>query len=358
MRIKGNMASVQSNIDFYLKLSSLGNIDTIQDLRNHYFNIFLNEERSQANLLLEEKRELEKRKAEELSKLNEIENEISDLDKGIEESIIEDEDTYDDSDIFSNEFFNDTKDNENNEVEYVSHGIYLEDVDTSESNEEVSSKSSERITPSQGFVEHGVFLDDVELEDSIPKDEDIEDAFEDEEIDNFNEDVFEEEDDVEVTIEDTFDDAFEDAFEDEEYNNFEEDTSDEDIESAFEDPDEDTSDEDELERGFSEFESTKGNTEDAFEDTKEESTFVEEVEDFSEDFLEGNTSEEINVEPLPNLEVSKVEEPMEIPDDIRVFLRQHPNSEVSYVAQFYPMKEINKQIKLGRIYKKKCKLLN
>lgn len=59
-------------------------------------------------------------------------------------------------------------------------------------------------------------------------------------------------------------------------------------------------------------------------------------------------------------EVSMVDDgkgAVDIPKDLRDFIRQHPCSDVSYVMQFYSRKEIEKQIKLGRVYKKKGKLM-
>lgn len=345
MRVKGTKTSVQSSIDFYLKLSSLGEMKTVQDLRNHYLNIFLNEERSQANLLLEEKRELEKRKAKELKELKELESRKNNLEEGIQvantesissnlgtssEDFLNTEDTYDDTDIFSESFFSEEIKEEDR---YVSHGIYLDEIDISSSEVEDEVETNEEevesdiITPSQGYTEHGVFLEDL-WEDE-------------EEVDTSSsefEDIFEEVEDEEIVDEDA-----EDVFED---------TS-EDLDSVFEDAEENESEESEdLENVFEDIE--EDDLDSAFEDV------IEEDEDSDDDFnniFEDTISNAEEVETLPSLEVSKVEEPMEIPDDIRVFLRQHPNSEITYVAQFYSMKEINKQIKLGRIYKKRGKLL-
>lgn len=382
MRVRGNMASTQSSIDFYLKLSSLGNIKTIEDLRDHYFNIFLNEERSQANLLLQEKRKLEERKASELKEISKLENGNLNLDNRTED-IVDDifsssffseegevkDVSYDDSDIFSSDFF--SEEVSNSDKQYVSHGIYLEDVDLS-SDSEVSDatppsiKANEGvITPSQGYVEHGVFLDDViskrvdEDDSTFEGFEEVEDTsesiIEDVEDESFEDNVFEGFEDEEV-LEDTEDDVFE-GFEEED--------------NVFEDIEEEefTEGVDEEDNTFEGFEGEEITSEesDIFEDIEEEELFEdteenEEVFEESEDVTEFNEIENTDIveEPedsLPSLEVSKVEEPLEIPNDIRVFLRQHPNSDISYVSQFYPMKEINRQVKLGRIYKKKGKLL-
>lgn len=322
MRVKGNITSVQSNLDFYLKISSLGNIKTLQELRTYYFNIFLNEERSQARLLLKEKQELEKRKEEEIVVTQEVENGKGDLEEGNTE------------DIFSGSFFVCNKVEEKSTEEYVAHGVYLDEIDISEGTsvedienieedlenafegyeeeykeDEVSEEErlvkeeelvKEVITPDEGYVEHGVFLDEIiinnEEDESLEEDSEEEGYFEYEEVDQ---PIVETEEIVEDASESSFNENIIDDFD-----------------SAF--------------------------------NTIEEDTIAEDV----------DTPSDLEVqEPQVHLEVSKVEEPMNIPSDIRVFLKQHPNSEISYVSQFYSMKEINKQIKLGRIYKKKGKLL-
>ena len=50
-------------------------------------------------------------------------------------------------------------------------------------------------------------------------------------------------------------------------------------------------------------------------------------------------------------------EKIDVPKDIRTFLKSHPSSTVEFVARYYPKKEIEKQLALGRIYKRKGKLM-
>ena len=61
-----------------------------------------------------------------------------------------------------------------------------------------------------------------------------------------------------------------------------------------------------------------------------------------------------------NLEAEKSDsenEKIDVPKDIRTFLKSHPSSTVEFVARYYPKKEIEKQLALGRIYKRKGKLM-
>lgn len=78
-----------------------------------------------------------------------------------------------------------------------------------------------------------------------------------------------------------------------------------------------------------------------------------------EDFFE-YTEEEIVVQEPVKQEVSMVDDgqgAVDVPKDLREFLRQHPCSDISYVSQFFSRKEIDKQIQLGRVYKKRGKLM-
>lgn len=55
--------------------------------------------------------------------------------------------------------------------------------------------------------------------------------------------------------------------------------------------------------------------------------------------------------------VEKVKEPEEhVPEDIRDFIREHKGSDIGYVSKFYSKKVIEKNIAIGRIYKRKGKL--
>ena len=46
----------------------------------------------------------------------------------------------------------------------------------------------------------------------------------------------------------------------------------------------------------------------------------------------------------------------DVPSDVRAFLKQHPGSELLYVLKFYSKKDVEKALRLGRIYKKNGKL--
>ena len=295
MRVKGDILDVQSNLDFYLKITSTGDIKTVEGLRKHFYKIFLQEEREQTSLLLEEKVELEKRKEEEKLKQEELEKEKEELENenfavnsnsflsAVQNiDVVEPEPEVDSNSFLSSvnklgTFKSESDDfNYNNDIgeseddtEYVSHGIYLDELPDNELIEE-SIETVEEASNSEEYVSHGIYLDEL-------PDEEVNVVSEGEEQEprgKFHEDAEE--------------------------------------------------------------------TESIIEEIPEEGIVITEKPNL-----------EIEEE---KLEVSKDEEPENIPRDIRDFLRQHPGSEILYVQKFYPKKEIEKQIKLGRIYKKRGKL--
>ena len=93
-----------------------------------------------------------------------------------------------------------------------------------------------------------------------------------------------------------------------------------------------------------------------------EELIKEDNEDFSS--LEGycNTinTEEVNEEGPKNIgvEVKKeVEEVIEVPKDLRDFVKLHHNCDMSFALKYFTKKEIDKQLSLGRVFKRKNRLL-
>ena len=316
MRVKGDILDVQSNLDFYLKIVSTGNIKSVEGLRNHFFNIFLKEEKEQNSTLLKEKNSLEIRKKEELQ-----ENSI--LDEGKENLEEENKDEILQDNFKSNSIsFLNAVSNIKCE-EYTEHGIYLDDLWEEDAKEEVK----DGLVIEEEYVSHGIYLEDLPDE---PEGETVEneDYYNDwksdeeeynEDWDDYNNELFEgEEEEYEVEREE-YEGTEEESLVEEEY---------------------------EVER-------------EEYKDTGEEGLVEEEFLEESVDGIIEEVPEEgivVSKESDLDLEVSKEEDPINVPNDLREFLRQHPNSELSYVTQFYTKKEIEKQIKLGRVYKKRGKL--
>ena len=52
-----------------------------------------------------------------------------------------------------------------------------------------------------------------------------------------------------------------------------------------------------------------------------------------------------------------VEELINVPSDLREFVNMYPNCELSFVYKYFSKKEVEKQLRLGRVFKRKNKLL-
>ena len=93
-----------------------------------------------------------------------------------------------------------------------------------------------------------------------------------------------------------------------------------------------------------------------------EELIKEENEDFSiiEGYCNTINTEEVNEEGPKNIvvEVKKeVEEVIEVPKDLRDFVKLHHNCDMSFALKYFTKKEIDKQLSLGRVFKRKNRLL-
>lgn len=371
MRVWGDLSTVQFSIDFYLNISSTGKIKTIEELRKQFFLKFLREERAQMQEVLNERlaeihkedEDLEEvnlseeiNENEELEEIEETEesstqrgmqffqnlakvtsNESTVEDNLIEEDLtenglIEDEDfsTQQGMSFFQNlgkfmqvqeseeveeveevleeteqsqgmDFFKNLQKLQSSiEEEYASHGIYVDTM------------SLEGLPEIKQYTTHGIFLDEIILED-VQEYEEVEDAEE-----------------------------------------YEEEIEDEEIEE------------------ITEYATNGIYLEDIIlEDRKPkaESTFTEEISEMDDIIKEddsdvgdfGISIEEEEIEEkviTQNLKPDEVvKKDIEVPNDIRSFLKKYPNSDYDLVLKYFSKKEIEKQIKLGRVFKKKGKLV-
>lgn len=108
-----------------------------------------------------------------------------------------------------------------------------------------------------------------------------------------------------------------------------------------------------------------------FNDEKEYTSIEEVVEENKEDISEffGGLEEFDNSINIDNLEIketknkvsevsrSLIDEAKDVPKDLRDFVKLYPNCEMSFALKYFTKKEIDKQLSLGRIFKRKNKLL-
>lgn len=296
---------VQSSLDFYLGITSVGDVNSLKELRKNMFRKFMKEyqdinyplvnlskqqsppeeveiqedTKSSANNFLQFLQKMKENSSEEEDEFIEYPQEEEDEDDG---------------------FVNSTQEEE--QEEFIEYPQEEEEFSSEESIEEQDE------IPGRTYVDHGIYIEDI-IDGTVPI-KDLyygdEDNLEDDEQD-VEEDYGEEEQELD-NYEEVEEDSFSDEFAEDEY----------------------------LEE------------EAIIEPTKNEISIEDE---------DVEKEEEVTIE-TPKNEVSIEDDGLgaDVPSDIRTFLKQHPNSDMLYVSKFYPKKEIEKQLKLGRIYKRKGKL--
>lgn len=254
--------------------------------------------------------------------------------------------------------------------EYESHGVYIEefegysdeasdnaeavgeyadvyeDTSMSESADTLGNEESE-------YSEHGVFLEDIDSVDSgTDKVSDVEDGSYSDEIVEYTED------EVSTSNEEYYDEGVSDGldtndlFEDYHDSSGDEDVLDEEIDST----DYISSREDDIDWLDEEAEDFDDKEPDLYDEDNID--WLDEGTSNTEEVLEeyqGTTEEDLFDNSF--VESESQEEKIEVPSDIRQFLRKHPMSTVDFVLQYYSKKDVDKALALGRIYKRKGKLM-
>ena len=409
IRVVGDINKVQSNLDFYISVTSLDRDTTVEEYKKSYFDGYIRDAKKELNdsieivrkQIAEKKKEIlkkqtveklkkerverekarraeEERKAEEAKKIEEQRKseeakKLEEQRKVEEAKLLEESKTQEERKI--EEFKNAV-----NAVEECDHGVYLDECSVVEKNtvssgnveyvscgtdidELLESNANEGNSHDKGvqenveYVSCGTDIDELlesdESEDDGSIDQDkqenvefvdqgiiLEDCLDTQGI-NSNEETFDVNDDSDEIEESSAPDVFDDSYDGEIFDDsFDED----DLDDSF---DEDESDDFPLDQGI---QSTKDNSTDIFDDI--------ETEDVSQ--TDEDSSKIIPISSGVKKEVSMEDDGRfaeNLPRDVRDFLKLHPNSDMSYVLKFYSKKDIDKQIKLGRIFKRKGKLM-
>lgn len=353
--INGTKSKIQSSMDFYLNMISTRDYESIEELKRSFFNKFMDEYRESRPSL--EELAFDGQDKVLVSSINEIgadqvEVPYSDSTEELKETV-EVEDAEEES-ISAPAFLQMLQEKQS---QYHQEQEDVQEVEVEDYNEDDNSVEDEDIE----WVSSGVDIDELEFEEESVEEEvqqedstgeiewDEEDSSDSEEYSRGTE---VEEDNTEKQSEIEWDEDEEGSSESEE--SFEWDEPEETIDETgieseikWDEPEEDTS--------SSEIEWDE-DTDEVLENYSEEGNFEEEPEvEQVKDPPENSQSNNLG----SKREVSMEDAGMgaDIPSDIREFLRQHPNSDIAYVQKFYPKKEIDKQLKIGRIYKRRGKLM-
>ena len=356
--INGTKSKVQSSMDFYLNMISTRDYESIEDLKRSFFNKFMEEYRESRPSL--EELDFDSQDKTLVSSSDEIGadqmevpySESTEELKGLEETIEVDDDIEGEP-ISAPAFLQMLQEKQS---QYHQEQEDVKEVKAEDYNENVNSVKDEDIE----WVSSGVDIDELEFENESVEEEVQEDSTgeiewdeeDSSDLEEYSRGTKVEEDNTERQSEIEWDEDEEGSSESEE--SFEWDEPEETIDETgieseikWDEPEEDTS--------SSEIEWDE-NTDEVLENYSEEGNFEEEPEvEQVKDPPENSQSSNLG----SKREVSMEDDGMgaDIPSDVREFLRQHPNSDIAYVQKFYPKKEIDKQLKMGRIYKRRGKLM-
>lgn len=296
---------VQSSLDFYLGITSVGDVNSLKELRKNMFRKFMKEYQDINYPLVNlSKQQSPPEEVEIQEDTKSSANNFLQFLQKMKENSAEEEDEFieysQEEEDEDDEFVNSTQEEEQEEfIEYLQEEEEFSSEESIEEQDEI---------PGRTYVDHGIYIEDI-IDGTVP----INDLYYGDE-DNLEED--------EQDVEEDYDE------EEQELDDYEE------VEEA----------------SFS----------DEFEEDEylEEEAIIEPIKnEISIEDEDVEKEEEVTIE-TPKNEVSIEDDGLgaDVPSDIRTFLKQHPNSDMLYVSKFYPKKEIEKQLKLGRIYKRKGKL--
>lgn len=309
-------------------------------------------------------------------------------DEGWGSGSLEDDESVDDYDSYESEG--------ETGVDEMEEGVYTVSMESYDDEEEEGEDEGEEYDPysddDEGDEGYDPYSDDEEGDEYDP----YSDYEEDDEYDSYSDDDGEDEDesyisysgdneDEETLNEGTEEDNDEDSEEeyiyytveeDEEsesgYGSYEEEESENDYESYDEESEDvkefDSYDEDSYEKDFTDEDEPESiqefsSHEEDFvvnEASSDTSEVVEHGIDSNEEYTrsgssEGYVSDNTESKPVfctPDMKVNRSEEP----SDLRQFVRLHPRCEISFALQYFSQKEIQKYLRLGKIFKKGNKL--
>lgn len=230
----------------------------------------------------------------------------------------------------------------NEECEYVKNGSFLEDMILEESDEDINEDEPDEVDTEdadeielEGIENQKVEVTNENVSDVIP--EEVEYV----EHGNILEDLVQDELEEDSSENEEYEEDSDDSEDTEESDSYSEDEYDEELPSIDEE----------------EYYETADDMSEESEDVEPEGLFEDE-ESETADIVEKKADSKII--PMVKKEVSMEDDGMyaqNLPRDVRDFLKLHPNSDMSYVLKFYPKKEIDKQIRLGKIFTRKGKLM-
>lgn len=293
VEVKGNIDNLQSSIDFYLNITSKDGVEDSRFMRDRFFEIFKREDSYRKENFLE---------------YQDVISDNYEIDLNAEPELFGEEEVYD----FDTSYF--AKKVEEVEVKTEIESVVVEEEVPYIEREEEYLEDEVGYPDEEDYFSSWGNNDDEEDEVGWSADEEEEDEF----LDNWSTNE-EQSDEVGFDEEDNFSNWG---------------TQEPEEESGFDD------------RGV--------------QNTKSESNEVDDLGFFDGCFEDDIVEEVVEVK---NVVVEKPKTPIEtvdvdtVPKDLRDFVKMHPNCELTLVYKYFTKKEVEKQLRLGRVFKRKNKLM-
>lgn len=341
MKIQGRLDLVQSNLDFYCRLTSTSLYRSVEDLRKFYYSRFLDDAKRNLKSIVSSKEKV----------VDEVDNTVNSNSSAFLKAVKEQHDTVDEVNGTGNSnasaFLKAVREGKKDESV---NGTILDDIDYDSASEETFLSAVKSMGATEGVSPvKGICLDDIVASIEVQKKEDVHGVY--------LEDIQSASEPTEVSV-----------------NGIEEDTPLGEVHGTYLE---------DVKIDVKPVETTVQSTvvkEDVhgvfLEDVKAEEqvapdvVYEPEVEDIWQEEEPYNTTiegSEVIKEPTVKVELKptndniipineKVVFEVSVPPTVREFLKKHPGSEISEVEKYYPRKTVMKELKMGKIYKKGSKL--
>ena len=312
--VKGNIDSVQTSLDFFIKVNYTDLDYSSKELRDKFFAMFKEDDLSRSDDFLVFKDIVKEDYVVNTSATPELVGEEVDFSECTNL-------------VWGNDYSLDEED-----ASLEKEKNYLD----TEKESSILSRSILEIEKNDDSIDEDDFIDYSDGEEDI---ENWGESKEEEDFGNWSESVEDEDDFIDYGVEDSQDEE-EGSFDSWSSDDSQDEDTDEFIDYGYEEVDSNSSDD---------FENDEQNTYNWGTDEEIEEDYVKplnSIENTFESYLYSESKES-------HIEESSSEEPK----DLRDFVKKHPNCDMSLALKYFSKREIDKQLSLGRVFKRKNKLL-
>lgn len=337
MKIQGRLDLVQSNLDFYCRLTSTSLYRSVEDLRKFFYSRFLDDAKRNLKSIVSSKEKV----------VEEVSDTGNSNASAFLKAVKEQRDIVEDTGSNASAFLKAVREDKNDESVK---GTILDDIDYDSASEDTFLSAVKSMGATEGVSPvKGICLDDIVAGIGVQKKEDVHGVYlEDTPSASEPTEVYEEGIEEDIPLGEVHGTYLEDVKIDVE--SVETTTQSavvkEDVHGVF------------LEDVKAEEQTISDVVyEPEFEEVRQEVEPYNMITEGSEVIKKPNA--EIEIKPINDNIIpinEKVVVEVSVPPTVREFLKKHPGSEISEVEKYYPRKTVMKELKMGKIYKKGSKL--